>query len=171
MAVDTTWSIFLQLLSESIDENGNLSDTLSAGLKTRVTYLSKEELIALTSENVASYTGDATVDEATSSITIASGASTSDVIWDLTTLGTPVRVLGSKSAIGALVGNIGEGSNSPVANDDISMFYRTSTSGTWIAFTRNTVLDSISTIQFKATIAAQGSDADLPQLFVFTEQE
>lgn len=171
MAVDVSWSFVQQLLSEAVDADADLSDTMISGLKNRITYLSREELVTLGAENAESFTGDASVDEATNSITIVSGASPSTVIFEMSTFGTPCRVLGSKGDIGALVGHVGEGSNSPVANADISLTYRTSSSGTWIAFTRNTVLDNISTIQFKATIAAQGADADLPQLHVFIEQE
>ena len=168
MSVQTTFSMFQQLLSESIDANSDLSDTLKAALKLRVTALPKYEPIELTAGNVNS-TVNAAVNAATDSITCPDG-STSEIEWDLVTFDTPVRIEGSIGDVGALVGHVGQGTNTPVANADITLQYRLSASGTYAAFTRNTVLSEVTTVQFKALIASQTGDHDMPQLHMLPEQ-
>lgn len=168
MAVQTTFSMFQQLLSESIDANSDLSDTFKAALKLRVTALPKYEPVSLTAENVDSTT-NAIVNAATNSITIADTFA-GEIEWDLITFDTPVRIEGTIGEIGALVGHVGEGTNTVVANADITLQYRLSSSGTYVAFNRNTVLSSVTTIQFKAVIATQTGDHDMPQLHLLPEQ-
>ena len=170
MAVDTTWSMFVQLLKEALDSDTSLSDTMKAGLKARADVLSNEEMVSLDADSFDSSTGAVTLDEANDAITVATSVSESTIIWSMMTFETPIRVDGTMGDIGALVGHVGQGLNSPVANADISLSYRFSTSEAWKAFSRTVVLDEVSTIQFRATIAAQGSDADMPQLHVWTEQ-
>ena len=168
MAVQTTFSMFQQLLSESIDANSDLSDTFKAALKLRVTALPQYEPIALTSQNVDSTT-NATVNAATDSITIADTFA-GEIEWDLITFDTPVRIEGTIGEIGALVGHDGQGTNTVVANADITLQYRLTASGTYVAFNRNTVLPEVTTIQFKAVIATQTGDHDMPQLHMLPEQ-
>jgi len=168
MAVNTTFSMMVQLLSESVDANSAITTIMAAALKARLAVLPKFEPHAFTSANVESSTG-ATVDEATDSITVPSGSGAT-IEWDGITFGTPVRIDGTDTEIGALVGNVGQGTNSPVANSDITLQYRDTASGTWKAFGRNVVIESTSFFQLRAVVATQGADADMPQLHVIAEQ-
>jgi stage V sporulation protein SpoVS len=169
MAVQTTFSMFQQLLRNSINNDSSLEATLKAALLLRVDYLARDEQHIMGASEVNAITGG-TVDQATDSITFATGVG-GDVTFDLITFGTPVTIDGTKTAIGLLLGNVGQGSNPAVAEADITIQYRTSTSGAWKAFGRNVVLDGISTIQFKATIAVQAADADMPKLHLVSEQD
>lgn len=168
MAVNTTFSMMVQLLSESVDANSSLTDIMKTALKARLAVLPAFEPHGFTAQNVESSTG-ATVDEATDSITVPNGAGAT-VEWNGITFGTPVRIEGTDTEIGALVGNVGQGVNSPVANADITLQYRSSASGTWKAFGRNVVVDEVSYFQLRAIVAVQGADADLPQLHIIAEQ-
>jgi hypothetical protein len=168
MAVQTTFSMFQQLLKDAIDADSSLSDTFKAALKLRVDALPKYEPIELTAGNVDSVV-NAVVSEATDSITVPSGSS-AEVEWDLITFATPVRIDGTIGGIGALLGHTGQGVNTAIAEADITLQYRLTASGTYVAFGRTTVLDNVSTIQFKALIATQVADGDLPQLHMLPEQ-
>jgi len=168
MAVNTTFSMMVQLLSESVDANTSLTDIMKTALKARLAVLPAFEPNEFTSGNVESSTG-ATIDQANDSITIASGDSAT-IEWDPITFGTPVRIEGADTEIGALVGNVGQGTNSPVANADITLQYRDVASGTWKAFGRTVRIDETSYFQLRALIATQGDDADLPQLHIIAEQ-
>ena len=110
-----------------------------------------------------------TVSEANDSITVPD-TSDGTVEWSMVTFSTPVRIDGTIGTIGVLLGHVGQGSNDPVADSDITLQYRESASGTYKAFNRNVVIDEVSSIQFKATIATQAGDHDLPQLHVIAEQ-
>jgi len=169
MAVQTTFSMFQQLLRNSINADSSLEATLKAALLLRVDYLPRVDHQIMGASQVNAVTG-ATVDEATDSITFASGSG-GDIIFDLITFGTPVQIDGTQAGIGLLLGHVGQGVNPPVVESDITLQYRESDSAAWKAFGRNVVLDNISTIQFKATVAVQGADADMPQLHLVTEQE
>lgn len=169
MAVQTTFSMFQQLLRNSITNDTTLEATLKAALLLRVDYLPKIEQHVMGASQVNAITGG-TVDEATDSITFASGVG-GDITFDLITFGTPVAIDGTMAGIGLLLGHVGQGTNSAIAEADITLQYRTSDSDPWKAFGRTVVLDAISTIQFKATIATQGVDADMPQLHLVAEQE
>jgi hypothetical protein len=169
MAVQTTFSMFQQLLRNSINNDSSLEATLKAALLLRVDYLARDEQHIMGASEVNAITGG-TVDEATDSITFGTGVG-GDITFDLITFGTPVTIDGTKTAIGLLLGNVGQGSNPAVAEADITLQYRTSTSGAWKAFGRNVVLDGVSTIQFKATVAAQVADADMPKLHLVPEQD
>lgn len=169
MAVNTTFSMFQQLLRNSLNNDSSLEATLKAALLLRVDYLARDEPHIMGASQVNQITG-ATVDEATDSITVPSGSG-GEITYDLITFGTPVRIDGTKTAIGLLLGNIGQGSNPAVAESDITIQYRESESDAWKAFGRTVVLDDISSVQFKATVATQGADADMPQLHLVAEQE
>ena len=169
MAVQTTFSMFQQLLRNSLNNDSSLESTLKTALLLRVTYLPRIEHHVLGASDVNAITGG-TVDEATDSITVPNGSG-AEITFDLITFGTPVQIDGTMAGIGLLLGHVGQGSNAPVAESDITIQYRESTSGTWRAFNRNVVLSDISTIQFKATVATQGADADMPQLHLVAEQE
>jgi len=168
MAVQTTFSMFQQLLTEAIDNDAGLSDTLKAALKLRVAALPRYEPLALTAGNVDSVS-NAVVDLVTDSILIPDTMA-ADVEWEMVTFATPVRIEGIIGTFGALVGHVGQGVNTPVVDADITLQYRLTASGTYAAFTRNTVLPSVTTVQFKAVIVAQPGDHDLPQLHMLPEQ-
>jgi len=168
MAVNTTFSMMVQLLSESVDANTSLTDIMKASLKARLAVLPQYDPLEFTSRNVESSTG-ATVDEATDSITVASGSS-GTIEWDGITFGTPMRIEGTDTEMGALVGNVGQGVNTPVVNADITLQYRDVASGTWRAFGRTVVVEETSFFQLRAVIATQGADADMPQLHIVAKQ-
>ena len=169
MAVQTTFSMFQQLLRNSINNDSSLEATLKAALLLRVDYLPRDEHQVMGASQVNAITGG-TVDEATNSITFASGSG-GDITFDSITFGTPVRIDGTQTSIGLLLGNVGQGTNPAVAESDITLQYRETDADPWKAFGRTVVLDNISTIQFKATIAVQGADADMPQLHLIADQE
>lgn len=169
MAVQTTFSMFQQLLRNSINNDSTLEATLKAALLLRVDYLPRLEQHVMGAAEVNAITGG-TVDDATDSITFATGTG-GDITFDLITFGTPVTIDGTMAALGLLLGHTGQGSNPAVAEADITLQYRESDSGTWKAFGRTVVLSSISSIQIKATVAVQGADADMPQLHLIAEQE
>lgn len=169
MAVQTTFSMFQQLLRNSINNDSSLEATLKAALLLRVDYLARLEHRVMGASEVNQISGG-TVDEATDSITVPNGSG-AEIVFDMLTFGTPVQIDGTIAGIGLLLGHVGQGSNPAVAEADITLQYRTSTAGAWKAFGRNIVLSDISTIQFKATIATQGADADVPQLHLVAEQE
>lgn len=169
MAVQTTFSMFQQLLRNSITNDTTLEATLKAALLLRVDYLPRLEQHLMGSAEVNAITGGS-VDAATDSITVPSGSG-AEITFDLITFGTPVTIDGTIAGIGLLLGHVGQGSNSPVAEADITLQYRETDSGTWKAFNRTVVLSSVSTVQFKATVATQGADADMPQLHLIAEQE
>ena len=169
MAVQTTFSMFQQLLRNSVNNDSTLEATLKAALLLRIDYLCRDEHHVMGASDVNSITGG-TVDEATDSIAVPDAA-TAEIIYDLITFGTPVTIRGTMSTIGLLLGHIGQGSNPAVAEADITIQYRESDSDAWKAFGRTVVLDNISTIQFRATVAVQTGDHDMPQLHVVPEQE
>jgi hypothetical protein len=168
MAVQTTFSMFQQLLKDAIDADSDLSDTFKAALKLRVDALPKYQPVSLGAGNVDSVV-NAVVSEANDSITIPD-ASSGQVEWDMITFSTPVRIDGTIGGIGALLGHTGQGSNPAVAEADITLQYRLSSSGVYVAFGRTTVLNNVSTVQFRAIIATQTGDHDLPQLHLLPEQ-
>lgn len=168
MAVQTTFSMFQQLLKNAVDSDSNLGSTMKSALKLRVDALPKMEQVELTAQNVSSST-DVTVSQANDSITVPSGSG-GTVEWELVSFSTPVRIDGTMGEIGVLLGHVGGGTNSAVAASDITLQYRETASGTYKLFGRTTVLDEVSAIQLKATIATQGADADLPQLHLLAEQ-
>jgi len=168
MAIQTTFSMFQQILSDAVDAYSNLDTTFKSALKTRISALPKLERVSLTAENVESST-DATVSEANNSITVVSGSS-GTIQWEMANFSTPVRIDGTLGEIGALVGHVGGGSNTPIANSDINLYYRESSSGTYKAFGRNTVLNEVTSIQFQVITGTLGVDGDLPQLHILAEQ-
>ena len=168
MAVQTTFSMFQQLLKDAVDFDTTLSSTFKSALKLRVDALPTTEIVELTAQNVDSST-DVTVDEATDAITVPD-TSGGTVEWEMHTFDTPVRIDGTIGGIGVLMGHIGQGTNTPVAEADITLQYRETASGTYKAFGRNVTLDEVSAIQIKATIATQTGDHDLPQLHLIAEQ-
>lgn len=168
MAVNTTFEMFKQLLDESIQANTSLGTVMQAALRTRVGVLPRLEEVELTSRNVESSVGGV-VDEANDVITVPTGSGAT-IVFDLINFGTPCRIEGTQGAIGALIGHLGGGTNPAVADSDISLQYRASSSDTWKAYDRTTVIESVTTVQFQAIIAVQGADADLPQLHIVAEQ-
>lgn len=169
MAVQTTFSMFQQLLRNSVNDDSDLEATLKAALLTRINYLPRDEHHVMGASEVNAISGG-TVDEATDSILVPDAA-TAEITFDLITFGTPMTIRGTMSTIGLLLGHTGQGSNPAVAEADITLQYRESESDTWKSFGRTVVLDSISTIQFKASVAVQTGDHDMPQLHLVPEQE
>ena len=168
MAVQTTFSMFQQLLKNAVDSDANLDATLKSALKLRVDALPTIEQVELTAQNVDSST-NVTVDEATDSITVPDTMG-GTVEWEMVTFSTPVRIDGTQGAIGVLLGHVGQGTNTVVAEADIVLQYRETASGAYRAFGRNVVLDEVSAIQIMTTIATQAGDHDLPQLHLLAEQ-
>lgn len=168
MAINTTLSMFIELLKESIDTNSSLQTVMKTALKARADALPSLELHSLTVDEVNSSTG-VTLDATHGVITVPSG-SVGEVIFGMISFSTPVRISGGYGPFGALVGHTGQGSNPVVDNADITMKYRLTTSGSWKAFNRTVVLDEISTVQFGIDIVLQAADADIPQLHIIAEQ-
>lgn len=168
MAVNTTFSMMQQLLKDAVDASATLTDVLKTALKARVDALPKFEPHAMTAANVAASTG-AVVDESTNSIQWPIGPG-GTIDWDPITFATPVRIDGTIGAIGALVGHDGLGPNSPVATADITLQYRLTAAGAWLAFGQTIVVDETSFFQLRAAVAAQVADVDMPQLHIFAEQ-
>ena len=168
MAVETTFEIFIQLVKEALDDSSVLTDVMTAALKVRADALARIEFAKLSAGDVLS-SSDVTVDEATDALTVADG-DTGYVIFNLMEFDTPVRIDGTYGDIGALVGHVGQGANAPVANADITISYRLGSSGTFIAFRRNTVLPNVTEIQFRVDVSLQTGDHDIPQLFLVAEQ-
>jgi hypothetical protein len=109
------------------------------------------------------------VSEADGTITVEDGDA-GQVTFSLVEFDTPVRIDGTVGAVGALVGHAGQGSNPVVATADISLSYRLGTSGTFKAFGRNNVIDSVSEIQFRLDVSTQTGDHDVPLLHLVAEQ-
>lgn len=168
MAVQTTWELAKQQLTEAVEADADLSDVMKVALEARVDALPRTQLLKLSAANVLSST-DVTVSEANDAITVADG-DTGFVIFNLETFDTPVRIDGTFGPGGALVGHVGQGSNARVADADITLSYRLASSGTFKAFRRNTVLDAVDTIQFRVDVATQTGNHDLPQLYLVAEQ-
>lgn len=168
MALQTTFEVFKQLLSESIDDASDLSSVMKVALKERVDALPRVQLAILSSDNVLSVV-NAVVSEADGSITVEDGDA-GQVTFSLFEFDTPVRIDGTVGTIGALVGHIGQGTNPVVANADMTLSYRLGTTGAFKTFTRSTVLDPVSEIQFRLDVATQTGDHDVPLLYLVTEQ-
>ena len=168
MAVDTTFSMFVELLKESIDANSSLTSLMKSALKARCDALPRQEMHDLTVDEVNSSTG-VTLDTVNGVITVPIGPG-GEVVFDLITFDTPVRITGSLGPFGALIGHTGQGTNPVINNADLTMKYRTSVSGSWRTFNRTTVVDELSTVQFGLDIAAQVAIADIPQLHIVAEQ-
>ena len=169
MAVQTTFSMFQQLLRNAINNDSTLESTLKAALLLRVDYLPRDEHHVMGASDVNAISGG-TVDEVTDSILVPDAA-TAEITYDMITFGTPVTIRGTMAGIGLLLGHGGQGANPLVAEADITLQYRESESDAWKAFGRTVVLEDISTVQFKATVAVQTGDHDMPQLHVIPEQE
>jgi hypothetical protein len=168
MAVDTTFSMFVELLKESIDANTSLTSIMKSGLKARADALPRQEMHNLTVDEVNSSTG-MTLDAVHGVITVPIGPG-GEIVFDLITFDTPVRVSGGLGPFGALIGHTGQGSNPVIDNADLTMKYRTSVSGAWKAFDRTVMLDELSTVQFGLDVAAQVAIVDIPQLHIIAEQ-
>lgn len=172
MALDTTFAIFQQLLKDAVDADPTLTDTLKVTLKLRVDELSVDQAVQLHHGNAESVAGNVSLDPANAAILVASGApgTPNRVVFEEISFGTPVRIVGADGPFGALVGHLGEATDPAVVNADMSLQYRLSSTGTWVNFTRNTIVDETSTIQFALDIADQGAGAAVPQLFLIAQQ-
>jgi len=168
VSIDTTFSMFVQLLKDSIDANDDLSDSMKVALKVRADALPRIQDVELTSRNVSA-SSNATVDIPNDKITVADGDS-GYVEFNLETFDTPVRIEGTIGTIGALLGHVGQGVNPAVAEADLVMKYRLATSDAWRAFGRNVVVDEATQVQFRVEIDTQTGDHDLPQIHVIAEQ-
>lgn len=167
----TTFGIFQSLLTNSVNSDASLDPTTKASMLTRIAELAREAAVLLDFSNVESTVGQAAVAEATRSIEVVSGATGNNrVVWDLMTFTVPVTISGGLGTRGFLAGHVGASVNGPVVEADISLQYRLSSTDTWKAFDRNTILEDIITVQFAADIADQGSDAALPTLNLVARQ-
>jgi hypothetical protein len=168
----STFAIFRQLLQQSVDGNSQLDSSTRASMTTYIAALSKEENVELTFADVESTGGSVTVDEALKAVQVATGVlGTNRVVFDEITWTVEHTVNGTKGEIGALVGHGGNSPDALIATADISLQYRLSSTGTWKAFDRQTVLNGVTTIQFAADIADQVADGTLPTLLIAASQE
>jgi len=167
----TTFGVFKGLLKDSVNKNSSLDAATKSSMLVRVEDLPRDERVVLNFDNVASLSGQVTVDDLAKSIEVAIGVTGNNrVEWDLMTFAVPVSIAGTLTADGFLPGNIGASANPPVAAADISMEYRLSSTDAWKTFDRNTVLEEVSSIQFAATIADQVASAALPGLVLIAQQ-
>jgi hypothetical protein len=172
MSTVTTWAIFKQLLTNSVNADTSLDDTTSASILARIADMTADVALLLDFSSVESVAGQVTLDELNRSIEVASGATGNNrVIWNLMTFAVPVDISGSLGTRGFLAGHVGSSVNSPVAEADITLEYRFSATDPWKKFDRNSLLEDVATIQFAAAIADQGSDAALPTLNLVAEQK
>ena len=172
MSGTTTFEIFQQLMTDAVDASTSLTSTLKAAMKMRISAMSRTEKLVFGAADVESAAGNTSIDLANNAVLIALGvpATPNRVEFKLRTLATPSRIVGSDGVSGMVVGHTGEASVAAVATDDMTFQYRLSTSGAWSAFTRNTVLDSVTTIQFAVVIASQLANVSLPQLWILGQQ-
>lgn len=172
MSTVTTWAIFKQLLTKSVNADTTLDDTTRASILARIDDMTSDLALLLDYSNVESVAGQVTLVALDKSIEVASGATGNNrVIWNTQLFAVPVDISGSLGEKGFLPGHVGSSSNSPVANADISLEYRFGTTDPWKKFDRNSLLEDVATIQFAAAIEDQGSDAALPTLNLVAEQK
>lgn len=165
MASVTTFGIFQALLNKSVNADASLDASTKASMLTRINELARRDHLLLDCNNFESGQGNVSVSLATSSIEVASGVvGTNRVQWAPRTFSVPVDIDGSLGARGFLPGHGGQSANPLVDLDDISLLYRTSSTGSWQPFSRNTILREVSWIQFAAAIADQVADAAMPQV-------
>lgn len=173
MAVETTFQVTQQLLKESVDSNTNLSSISKAALKNRVDALPRDDARSLGSTNISASQGNVSIDAVAGSIEVATGAPSSPnrVEFQEHSFSTPVRIVGSDgAAFGLLVGGVGESVNPPVVTADITAQYRLTSTDTWKAWTRSTIIESTKTVQFAVEVATQSVASALPKLWFVAEQ-
>lgn len=166
----TSFAIFKRLLTEAVSADDDLSDAQIAEINARVAALTETELLEIGSANATGTIVDVTRSEADDSLTVADG-DTGSVIFAMHDFDTPVRVMGWYGVTGALIGTVGGGSNTAVAEADITLHYRLTAAGSWRSFNRNVVINDVESIQFRVTIALQAGDHDIPKLWIVCEQE
>lgn len=167
----TTFGITQSLLTNSVNLDSTLDATTKASLLSRINELTRHTPVLLDFSSVDSVAGQASVADATKSIEVLSGATGNNrVEWKLMTFVIPVNISGGLGTKGFLDGHVGASPQSAVPEADISMQYRLLATDTWKAFDRNTVLEEISSVQFAADIADQGSNAALPTLNLIAQQ-
>jgi len=172
MAGVSTFEIFKTLLTNSVNADASLSSSTKASMVIRIADLARSYPLILNYENQDSVAGNVSVSEALKSILIASGApgTPNRVEFDLVNFSVPVRIDGTQGAIGALIGHGGTSLDPLVDTADITLQYRLTASGTWKAFNQTTLLDNVTSVQFAAAIADQGSAASLPELHIVAQQ-
>lgn len=166
MAV-TTFGIFQSLLTNAVNSDATLDASTKASMLTRINELARADLLLFDVNNVLSVQGNVSKSEATQSIEVAIGAGgTNRVEWAAKQFTVPIDIDGTLGTRGFLPGHVGQSANPAVAMTDVSLFYRTSSNGTWLPFTRSTLLRGVTYIQFAANIADQLAVAALPQVNV-----
>jgi hypothetical protein len=172
MSTVTTLAIFKQLLTKSVNADTTLDDTTRASMLARIDDMTEDVALLLDYANAESVSGQVTLDELNRSIEVATGATGNNrVVWESMTFAVPVDISGGLGTQGFLPGHVGSSANSPVATADISLEYRFSATDPWKKFDRNVLLEDVTTIQFAAAIADQGSDAALPTINLIPEQK
>jgi hypothetical protein len=135
----TTFGIFQSLLVNSVNNDSNLDAATKSSMLVRINELAREVGLVMDFSNVESFGGSVTIDELAKSIEVAVGATgTNRVVWDLMSFTVPLMISGTLTASGFLPGHVGASANGPVADADISMQYRLSTTDTWKTFDRST---------------------------------
>lgn len=160
-----SFGIFQSLLTNAVTNDATLDDATRASMLTRINEMVRYDHVLLDHSKVGSVQGNVSVVAADNSIAVASGAvGNNRVEWDALQFTVPVDIDGGLGVRGFLSGHGGDGSDPLVDLADISLQYRTTASGSWRAFNRNSFLRSVTWVQFAADVADQGSDAILPQV-------
>ncbi len=168
----TTFAIFQSLLRESVTKDTALSSATRAAMLARIDDLARDVELLFNFDNVDSSAGSVSIDHANKSIELAVGVlGTNRVEWSLMTFSVPVTISGVKTAIGAFFGNAGTSVNALVADADISLQYRFSSTDNWKNLDKATVLETVTAIQIAADIADQASIAALPGVVIVAKQE
>jgi|SRR5210317_853854 len=168
----STFAIFQQLLTASVNKDSSLDTTAKMSMLTRLAELAREVSLVEDHSTVESVAGQVTADDANLSIEVATGATGNNrVTFVARTFMVPVTVAGTVADKGFMLGSTGTSANAAVAAADVSVQYRFSTTDPWKNFTQSSVLKGVTSIQFAADIADQGADAALPSLVFVATQE
>lgn len=167
----TTFGIFQQLLTDAINADVSLGSVTKSSMLSRISDLARDVSIELDFDDVESVAGNAVVTPVTRSIEVATGVvGNNQITYDLKTFTVPLDIDGLLTTRGFLPGNVGASANGAVAEGDITLQYRLTSTGEWTGFDRNTRLECVTSIQFRANLADQGSDAAMPVLVISAKQ-
>lgn len=179
MAAVTTYDITKGLLQDSVNKNASLDSATKASLTTRISELARQWWIDLLFSNIESAGGFVTVDQATGSMEVGIGAGGTNVVtWTTMVWQVPRQIRGTVGTDGGvgnggyLMGEIGSSATgTKVPEAEVSLQYRFGTTdANWKNFDDTTVLDSVSTIQFRANVDDQVGAVVMPALHVYAEQ-
>lgn len=165
MSSVTTFGIFKSLLTKAVTADASLDAGTRASMLSRINELARRDHLLLDHSNVESTAGNVAVNAAASAIEVTLGAvGNNRVQWSARSFVVPVDIDGTLGERGFLPGHGGQSALPLIALADISLLYRTSSTGVWQPFVRNTLLREVSWIQFAANIADQLANSALPQV-------